>query len=363
MIGRERIKCALKHEEPDRVPIHDSPWVSTIERWENEGMPKDVSVVDFFGYEMTWIQPDITPQYPFELIDEDEEYIVTKNSFGETIRDHKNHSTTPQIIDSPVKSREDWEELKERLTVGKSRLITYNPVKPSIMSWDETMEQFNDGYKKGRFICFVTLMGYDMIQRYLGSERLLMTMVTDPDWAKEMFMTHVKFLIEIYEFLIENGIKFDGAFIANDMGYRNDTLFSPQCYRELIFPADKMICSYFHDKGMPIILHSDGDLRKIVPDLIEAGFDCLQPIEVKAGMDLIELKKEYGDRLAFMGGIDTRLMSDNNPDKIEEEIRSKFEVVKKGGGYIYHSDHSVPDIVSFSQYKRVMELVKKYGKY
>jgi uroporphyrinogen decarboxylase len=114
---------------------------------------------------------------------------------------------------------------------------------------------------------------------------------------------------------------------------------------------------------MPVILHSDGDLRKIVPNLIEAGFDCLQPIEVKAGMDLIELKKKYGDRLAFMGGIDARLMSDDDPVKIEEEIRSKFEIAKKGGGYIYHSDHSVPDIVSFSQYKRVMELVKKYGKY
>ncbi len=80
-------------------------------------------------------------------------------------------------------------------------------------------------------------------------------------------------------------------------------------------------------------------------------------------MDLIELKKQYGDRLSFMGGIDVRAMADPDPTKIEKEVKSKFEVAKKGGGYIYHSDHSVPNNVSFAQYKRVMELVKKYGKY
>jgi len=76
-----------------------------------------------------------------------------------------------------------------------------------------------------------------------------------------------------------------------------------------------------------------------------------------------ELKKEYGDKLSFMGGIDVRAMADPDPNVIEEEIRSKFEVAKKGGGYIYHSDHSIPKNVSFKQYQRVIELVKKYGKY
>ncbi|MCS7180258.1 MAG: hypothetical protein NZ891_02775, partial [bacterium] len=96
---------------------------------------------------------------------------------------------------------------------------------------------------------------------------------------------------------------------------------------------------------------------------IEVGLDCLQPLEVKAGMDLIELKEKYGDKIAFMGGIDTRLMSDPDPSKIEEEIKKKFEVAKKNGGYIYHSDHSIPNTVSFQQYCYVIELVKKYGIY
>ena len=76
---------------------------------------------------------------------------------------------------------------------------------------------------------------------------------------------------------------------------------------------------------------------------IEDGLTCLQPVEVKAGMDLIELKKNFGQRLAFMGGIDVRAMADKNHSVIEDETRRKISFAKKGGGYIYHSDHSIPD--------------------
>jgi uroporphyrinogen decarboxylase len=74
-----------------------------------------------------------------------------------------------------------------------------------------------------------------------------------------------------------------------------------------------------------------------------------------------ELKQQYGDRLAFMGNIDTRKMAHPDPAVIEEEIRTKLESAKVGGGYIYHSDHSVPPTVSFEQYCRVLELVRQYG--
>ena len=77
----------------------------------------------------------------------------------------------------------------------------------------------------------------------------------------------------------------------------------------------------------------------------------------------MELKKQYGDVLSFMGGIDARMMASLDPNDIFREISTKLPAVKRGGGYIYHSDHSVPDNVSFEQYCRVMELVNEYGAY
>jgi uroporphyrinogen decarboxylase len=134
-------------------------------------------------------------------------------------------------------------------------------------------------------------------------------------------------------------------------------------YKELIWPHDKRVCSFFAARNMPVILHTCGRVTALIPQLIEAGYACLQPLEVKAGMDLVALKKEYGQDLAFMGGIDVRAMSDSDPRAIEHEIATKIPAAMRGGGYIYHSDHSVPDTVSLERYRYVMELVRRHGLY
>ena len=112
-----------------------------------------------------------------------------------------------------------------------------------------------------------------------------------------------------------------------------------------------------------IVADGFGNFNEVVPELIEIGWDCLQPLEVKAGMDVIQLKREYGDKIALMGGIDVRVMADGTDEELEDEIGKKITIAKENGGYIYHSDHSVPDNVSFPRYRRVIELVHQYGSY
>ena len=111
------------------------------------------------------------------------------------------------------------------------------------------------------------------------------------------------------------------------------------------------------------ILHSCGCVKGLIPDLLDAGLDCLQPLEVKAGMDPIAIKKEHGNRLAVFGGIDTRCLEHPDPAVTEREIRAKFSACMPGGGYLYHTDHSVPKDVSFERYCYTIELARKYGKY
>lgn len=365
MNPRERWRCALEHKEPDRVPIHDSPWEATVERWRKEGLPSDVLASDYFGYEMVRFCPDLGPQLGCQVLEETEEYIIQRNQFGEVVKNHRNRSTTPQIIDSPIKNKKDWQKIKSRFTASDSRLSTSSRIMnpESYVSLEESLVDFQKERKKGRFITFCAILGYDVLQRYLGSERVLVAIATESQWVKEMYLTMAKLAIDMCELMMEKGFEFDGAFLCDDLGYRNGLLFSPNHYQEQLLPSDKLICDYFRSKDMPVILHSCGCVKELIPYLIEAGFSCLQPLEVKAGMDVRELKREYGERLCFMGGIDVRLMRANDPNFIEKEIEDKFKVAKKGGGYIYHSDHSIPKDVSFQQYKRVMKLVRKYGRY
>ena len=353
MTSRERIKLALAHEEPDRVPIHDSPWAATVGRWRREGLPEGIPVEEYFGYEMTFIGFDSGPRFPVEVLERTDEYIIERTSTGGINKNFRDYSTTPEVVDRPIKTRRDWEEkIKPRLAPDYTRV-----------DWVTAFNTYNKARSEGKFICVTGGWGYDTLQGYMKSEELLVAMVTDPDWVRDMIMTRAELHVEMIKMMLEKGLEFDGAFFFNDMGYRNGLLFSPETYRRTHKEADEMVFSFCHEHGMPVILHSCGNVKELIPDLIEVGLDCLQPLEVKAGMDVRELKRLYGDKLAFMGGIDVRAMAHPDPSVIEEEIKSKFEVAKRGGGYIYHSDHSVPKDVSFHQYCRVIELVRKYGEY
>lgn len=365
MISRERIKTILDHKESDRIPIQDYVWESTIERWMKEGLEDDIDLDDYFQYEMAYFLPDLSLQYSYKILEENDEYIFERNNYGEVVRNHKNRSTTPQVIDSPIKNRKDWNEVKSRIKINDTRGLSTKSIVDfsEKISFEEGLKIFQKHYEKGRFIMFEALVGFDLVQRYVGTERLLIALIDEPDWVKEMFLENAKFVIEMYGYLVEKGYIFDGIFLCDDLGYRNTSLISPKHYKELIFEADKFICDFFHSINIKIFLHSCGCVKELIPLFIEAGIDCLQPLEVKAGMDLIDLKRKYGEKMAFMGGIDTRLYSNSNTSLIEKEIETKIEVAKKGGGYIYHCDHSIPHDVSLSQYIRVLGLANKYGKY
>ena len=352
MTSRERVRMALAHRAPDRVPVHDSPWRATLSRWHREGLPEEIPVQEYFGYELSGCGADLSPRFPIRVLDRNETFIVETTSTGGVRKNFRDYSTTPEVIDWPIRGREDWDRIKRRLEPDYTRV-----------DWVSSRTGFERAREEGKFITFNAAMGYDMFQSYIKTEDLLVALVTEEDRVREMFRTHAALLVAVADMMIRKGFDFDGAFLFNDMGYRNGPLFSPETYRRTLLETDQMVCGFFHSHGMPVILHSCGDVRKLIPSLIEAGFDCLQPLEVKAGMDLRELKPLYGDRMAFMGGIDVRAMASDDPCLIEEEIRGKFEVAKRGGGYIYHSDHSIPKNVSLEQYRRVMALVKKHGRY
>jgi uroporphyrinogen decarboxylase len=315
---------------------------------------------------------------PIEVVQETEEYIVHRTPYGGLRRDHKDYATTPEIVDYPCKSREDWERIKGRLTPSRERVdwegswLAGNAddtrgqesvLERGRRDWRRGLPGCRQAREQGRFVCYNVMVGYDKLQFYVATEQLLMAIATEPDWVRDMYEADANLAIAMYEMMAEGGFQFDGVWLTCDLGYRNGLLFSPRHYDEQLRPTLRRLFQYFKAKGLPVILHSCGCVRDLIPRFIEDGLTCLQPLEVKAGMDLIALKREFGDQLAFMGGIDVRAMADADPAVIEEEIATKISYAKVGGGYVYHSDHSVPNNVSLDRYRRVLELVRKYGAY
>ncbi|NLO73318.1 MAG: hypothetical protein GX100_04305 [candidate division WS1 bacterium] len=352
MTSKERVNLALAHREADRVAIHDAPWGTTIERWHREGLPQNMTPADYFHFELEgqWVEPSF--RFPTETLEETEEYTITRDGNGTVSKTWKHKESTPLWLDYTIKTPEAWHEHKPRLEWSSD-----------YVDWEAAKAMQARCQENGRWFYYACAFGFNRFDIIVGGERLLMAMATDPDWVQDMFDTWAELCCQILEDMIGHGLQFDGCFVYNDMGYRNASLFSPAMFRRFEFPNHKKIYDCAKAHGLKCILHSCGCVKELIPGLIEAGLACLQPLEVKAGMDLIELKQQYGEVLAFMGGIDARKMAHPDPAVIEEEIRTKFAVAMPGGGYIFHSDHSIPDNVSFQQYQHVIDLVHKYGKY
>ncbi len=108
-------------------------------------------------------------------------------------------------------------------------------------------------------------------------------------------------------------------------------------------------------------MHSCGNINAFLPELVEIGLDALNPLEVKAGMDPVHLKKTYADRLVLHGGLNAMLW--NDIDRAKAEIRRLLPILKQNGGYIFQEDHSIPDSVSLADYRSIVKLVQELGRY
>ena len=154
----------------------------------------------------------------------------------------------------------------------------------------------------------------------------------------------------------------DGFVIWGDVAYTNNMFFAPDYWRAYYKPAVAEMIRLCHAEGLPVIYHGCGNVAAILPDFIEIGLDAYNPLEAKAGLDVVDLRRQYGHRLAFCGNGDMTVWEKGDPEAVKRDVVRKLNAAK-GGGYIYQSDHSVSSGVSGHTYDRIVKLVREYGKY
>ena len=353
MTSRERILRTYKRQEVDRIPMVDSAWAGTVKRWKSEGMPENADWQDYFGFDkIVKICPNNSPRFEQKIIEKNDRYIIRTTQWGQTQRVFNQLDSTPEVLENYYDTRERWEEAKARMLDGDTSRINWEWLKNNYAKWKA----------EGRFLQLVVWFGFDVAHSHMiGTENLLVAMYDDPDWVEDVFDTYLKVSLDLCQKILDAGYEFDGVFWYDDMGYKNTTFFSPAIYRELLKPYHKRAVDWAHERGMVTELHSCGFIESLIPDLTEIGVEMLNPLEIKAGMDPIKLKKEYEDKLAFHGGINAQIW--DKPELIKAEMEKIIPLMKEGGGYIFASDHSIPNSVSFENMKMISELAHKLGKY
>ena len=352
MTSNERIRRMFEHKEADRVPITDSPWSGTIRRWRNEGMPADMDWQTFFDVDIVdTIGIDVSPRYEQTLIEETDEYTIRKTNWGVTLKNFKTEDSTPEFIDFTIVDPDAWQDAKARMTPTLDRLNI-----PDIKKRYEALRA------KGAWINSLFWFGFDVTHSWaVGTETLLIAMLEEPEWVTDMFDTYLNMTISLWDVLWDEGIRTDAIFWYDDMGYKQNQFFSLAKYKELLAPYHKRAIDWAHNHGIYAHLHSCGDIRPIVPVLVDMGLDALNPLEVKAGMDPILLKKQFGDKLVFHGGLNAVLWDD--PEAVYAEMDKLIPVMKENGGFIFSSDHSIPNSVSLEDFKGIVARAKILGKY
>jgi uroporphyrinogen decarboxylase len=348
----ERVTRMVEHREADRVPITDIPWGATLERWRKEGLPANVAWDRYLGLDnFQAISVDNSPRYPGRTIEETDDYVIRTSEWGATLKNWKHHGGVPDFLDFTIKDRDSWAAAKARMTPTRDRV-----------NWDWLKQAYPKWREQGAWIHGNFWFGFDVTHSWaVGTERVLMALVEDPEWLSDIFNHFLDVDIALFEMVWDAGYHFDAISWPDDMGYKEHQFFSLQTYRELLKSVHKRAADWAHARAVKVHLHSCGDIRPFVPDLIEIGIDMLNPIEVKAGMDPAMLKKKYGEKLTFHGGVNAALFW--HPEQLWEQMRQVVPVMKQQGGYILSSDHSVPDSVSLEQFREFVRLGKELGRY
>lgn len=360
MTSKERIQRILKRQPVDRIGLFEHFWGDTNKKWREEGhLREDETTDDHFSFDLSIVWPfKMVADLDFEPItlEETEETRVVKDGNYATLRTHKLHDTTPEHIDYDVKERPDWEDLIQ------PKITDFANIEQRI-NFQDYREAKRQAAEKERFLCWGGVNVFECMHPVCGHEHMLVGMALDPDWIRDMAMTYADLIINLMETLFSQEGTPDGVWFFEDMGFKERPFMSPQMYRELIYPAHRKTIDYVHGRGLPVVIHSCGFVEPLVPHMIDAGMDCLQVIEIKAGMDPLRLHRNFGDRLSFCGGMDARNLVSNNKDLIRAELENKIPVLKSNNGYILHSDHSIPDTCQYDTYRYFVEEGLKLGRY
>ncbi len=340
----------LNFELPDRVPT--GPWAfwpEFKEAW-REQVDADEPVEDHF-LEDVWIATGNETPYP-SLAGElgtDGDYLISRDGWGQIKRTRTGGSFYEQI---EVAYDEDAE-----LRHGEFE-------DPTLASRYAHIDAVIDE-RKERFCVFAKIGGPFIRTGFMrGETQWLMDLAADPRMAAEMVMRTAEHITQIgLEELRRWDLYDTGVWVFDDMAATKGPMFSPATAEAVLAPAWAHIVDSFKDAGAAkVILHSDGNIGPLLDMFIDLGFDGINPVEYHVGLNPLELREKYGDRLALLGGLDNaHILPRGNRAELREHVRDVLRAGAEGG--LVLATHSVGPDISVATMEYVRELMLEHGTY
>ena len=394
------VSLLTKGASPERVGLFEHFWTETTWAWIDQGYPASpaeesdtAQQADSKLRTVSHVFPsfvgkgeNLVPQDPYklfeydmfpcggtfdtdpllgyeEILEETDECILVKNGAGSVHRYWKHKSGTPEHVDFHMTSREIWEtEYRTHLLTPNPERLNTGSLRSAPLEADKAALQW--GQQAGKWCHFGHIFIWEIMRQNMGDLCMYESLALDPGWIKDFNRVYTDFFKDHFQLVFDCVGMPDGVWLYEDLGYRNGLFASPKMLRDLFLPFYAELVDYFHQLGLPVVLHSCGNITQAIPLFIEAGFDALQPMEVKAGCDPFSIAEQFGDQLALIGGLDVRCLESNDKKTVQREVTRLIEGMKaREARYIFHSDHSITPLVHYDTYRYALETYHECKEY
>lgn len=352
MTSRERVLAAIEFRAPDRLPRHDGFWTEFAEAWRaSKGLDAAADPARHYGIDVAICIGDETlfPGYAV-VVEETEQAIVHRDGWGRTTRASRDgyfETTLEALLDEP----RNLERLAFEPATDERRYADFErQVEQARLAAQAVFLKTGGPYIRSSFA--------------RGTERLLMDMGEDDGFSRELFRRLGEHLLAIgLEQLRRAGDYALGLWIYDDMCSLLGPMFSPHMFERQLLPVYQRMIDGLKSAGCPrVFLHCDGNVAPLLDMLVDAGISGLNPVEPRAGMDALALRRRYGDRLAIVGGVcNSVVLPDGDRAEIELQVRPLAEAGREGG--IVIGSHSIGKDIAPETYDYYISLLERYGSY
>ncbi len=384
MTSRERILAALNHREPDRVPVdfsgHRSSGIAAVaypKLREFLGLPPksirvydviqqlaivDEDVLDRLGVDTIelgrgfaleddswspWTLPDGTPCLvpSWTPLERDDGRWVIRSKTGRVLGQMPDGVLYFEQTYFPFAEHDDLQAISAVLEESMWTAVTSPPGPINSQALSEGAKRLRE--KTGRAI--IGLFGgnlFEIGQFLYRNDQFMMLLAAEPQHAHDFLDKLVEIhLANLERFLGAVGEYIDIIIFGDDLGMQTGPMISPQMYREFFKPPHKLLWNRAKQLAdVKVMLHCCGGVRELIPDLIEAGVDAINPVQIScSGMDAGRLKAEFGADITFWGGgCDTRdILPSGTPQQVAENVKEQVRILSPGGGFVFQQVHNI----------------------
>ena len=327
------------------------PLIGLEEEWASQGASPEEISLNAFDFDYVPIvncgaSTGVFGGFKKQIIEDNEKYTIAIDNLGRKTKLLKGFATLPLPLEFPVTDMDSWLKIKHIYEFNEKR-VDY-----------EKLEEAKRLQGQGVLVRGSLQGGYDVTRELMGEVNLSIAYSDDPELIHDIISTVSDTAYKVFERVCDK-IVIDNLFIHEDMAGKSGPLIGPNLIEEFLKPYYTKLWGLLSSNGTKLFSQdSDGNMNPVIDAFLDCGVNIMYPFEPAAGMDMVETRKKYGNKLAIKGGIDKHVLRKSKAD-IRNELEYKLQPLMREGGTVFALDHRIPNGTPIENYRYYVDTARE----